>query len=79
MTDEVVTPPTPRPPKAQVSSSSTMMAGVSATAIAPLIEWALNGCPKPIPAAVPIIIATIIMALVHALYNVAKTKQGGTK
>jgi len=52
-----------------VSSVNTGIAGISVTTLVPLVDWALNGFPHPVPEAIPYLIATGLLAGGHAAYN----------
>lgn len=53
------------------STSSVVTGGVTVTAatIVPLINWALNGFPHPIPDTVPYLIAAALVTLGHLAVN----------
>ena len=52
--------------------SSVITGGVTVTAatLVPLVTWAMNGFPHPIPDSVPYLIAAGIVTVSHATYNV---------
>lgn len=51
--------------------SSVVTGGVTVTAatIVPLVQWAMNGFPHPIPPDVPYLIAAALVTGAHAAYN----------
>jgi drug/metabolite transporter (DMT)-like permease len=53
------------------SSSSIVTGGltVSAASLVPAVEWALGGFPRPVPETVSYLLAGLVAAGVHALYN----------
>jgi len=59
-----------------MNTSSVVTGGVtvSAAALAPLVTWALNGFPHPIPDSVPLLFAAGIITGSHALYNLLAPK-----
>jgi len=54
---------------AQTSSVVTGGATVTAATIAPLITWAINGFPKPIPDSLPYLIAAAMVTGAHLVCN----------
>jgi hypothetical protein len=56
------------------SSVTTGQITFSAVSLEPVVSWALNGFPHPIPESVPLLIAASVLTLGHALYNVASVK-----
>lgn len=52
-------------------TSSVVTGGVTVTAatLVPLVQWALGGFPKPVPADIPFLIAAGIVTGAHAAYN----------
>lgn len=54
----------------KISSVVTGGVTLSAVQLAPLVLWAMNGFPKPIPDGTPLLIAAGIVTGAHALYNV---------
>jgi len=58
----------------QTSSVVTGGATVTAATLAPLVTWALEGFPKPIPDSVPFLIAAGIVTAGHLIYNIIKAK-----
>lgn len=57
-------------------TSSVVTGGVTVTAatLVPLVNWALQGFPHPIPDSVPYLIAAGLVTLGHLTYNVVKAK-----
>lgn len=53
-------------------ASSIVTGGVtmSAATLVPLVQWAMNGLPKPIPDGIPLLIAAGLITAAHALYNI---------
>jgi hypothetical protein len=54
---------------AQASSAITGGVTVTAATIAPLISWAINGFPKPIPDSLPYLIAAAVVTGAHLVCN----------
>ena len=52
-----------------VSSVVTGGVTVSAVTLAPLVGWALNGFPQPVPDSVPLVLAAAIITVGHGAYN----------
>lgn len=57
------------------SSVVTGGVGMAATTLAPLVSWLLNGCPKPIPDSVPVLISAVLIWAVHLFYNIYASRQ----
>lgn len=53
-------------------TSSIVTGGVtlSAATLVPLVQWAMNGFPRPIPDGIPLLIAAGLITGGHALYNI---------
>jgi hypothetical protein len=53
-------------------TSSIVTGGVtmSAATLVPLVQWAMNGLPKPIPDGIPLLVAAGLITGAHALYNI---------
>lgn len=75
MTDPIEKAPDPTPARAFVSSLVTGGITVSAASLAPLVSWALDGFPRPVPAEIPLLIAAGLITLGHALYNLAMSRK----
>ena len=54
------------------SSVNTGIGTVTAATLAPLVIWALNGLPRPIPDEVPYLIAAAIATIGHAAWNIGR-------
>lgn len=54
------------------SVSTTAGVTISSASLVPLVQWALDGFPRPIPHEVPYLIAAGIVIGSHALYNLIK-------
>ncbi len=54
------------------STSSLVTGGVtmSAATLVPLVTWAMNGLPKPIPDGIPLLVAAGLITGLHAAYNI---------
>ena len=57
-------------------NSSVITGGVSlsAASLAPVVSWALNGFPHPIPESVPYLIAAAVLTAAHAAYNIVQQR-----
>lgn len=53
----------------QASSIVTGGLTVSAASLVPAVEWALGGFPRPVPETVSYLLAGLVAAGAHALYN----------
>jgi len=62
---------------AQTSSAITGGVTVTAATIAPLVSWAINGFPHPIPDSVPYLIAAAIVTGAHLVCNMVATRRSG--
>lgn len=54
----------------KISSIVTGGVTLSAVQLAPLVQWAINGFPKPVPDGTPLLIAAGIVTGAHLLYNI---------
>jgi len=57
-----------------VSSVITGGVTISAATLAPLVGWALNGFPQPVPDSIPLVLAAAIITVGHAAYNVVMAR-----
>ena len=62
-------------------TSSVVTGGVTVTAatLAPLVTWALNGFPRPIPDSVPYLIAAAIVTGTHLVCNLIAERTRQTR
>ncbi len=62
-------------------TSSIITGGLtlSAATVEPLVSWALNGFPHPIPTSVPLLIAALIITVGHAIYNIMLNRADSSK
>lgn len=61
-------------------TSSVVTGGVTITAatLAPLVHWALDGFPKPIPDTVPFLLAAAIVTGMHLAANIYNSRKQST-
>ena len=56
------------------SSVTTAGVTISSASLVPLIQWALDGFPHPIPHEVPYLLAAGLVTGAHAAYNLIKAR-----
>ena len=56
------------------SVTQTGAASLSAAALAPYVQWGLDGFPHPAPESLSLFIAASVLTVAHAAYAVAKWK-----
>lgn len=57
-----------------VSSVVTGGVTISAVTLSPLVAWALNGFPQPVPDSVPLVLAAAIITVGHGAYNIVMAR-----
>jgi hypothetical protein len=56
--------------------SSIMIGGVTigATTLTPYVQWAMDGFPRPVPNGTAPLLASLLVAGLHALYSYGKSR-----
>lgn len=58
----------------QVSPYATGAATITVATLEPLVSWALTGFHQPMPAAVPGVVAALLLTAAHAICNLVGTR-----
>lgn len=58
----------------QISPYATGAATITAATLEPLVSWALSGFHQPMPAAVPGVVAALLLTAGHAVCNMVGTR-----
>ncbi|SOE82094.1 hypothetical protein SAMN05446927_5405 [Caballeronia arationis] len=65
-----------------MSQASSIVTGgltVSAASLVPAVEWVLGGFPRPVPNTVSYLLAGLVAAAAHALYNYLLNRTAGSQ